>query len=46
MELMHGKWRGDYTEEYMAKFRPNYATPLSQLTYLLYAQVLGKCTLC
>jgi hypothetical protein len=21
------KWRGDYTEEYTAKFRPNYATP-------------------
>jgi hypothetical protein len=46
MELMHGKWRGDYTEEYTAKFRPSYATPLSQLIYLLYAQVLGKCALC
>jgi hypothetical protein len=37
---------GDYTEEYRDKFRPSYATPLSQLIYLLYAQVLGKCTLC
>jgi hypothetical protein len=46
MELMHDKWRGDYTEEYTTKFRPSYATPLSQLIYLLYAQVLGKCALC
>jgi hypothetical protein len=42
MDLMHGKWRGDYTKEHTAKFRPNYVTPLSQLIYLLYAQVLGK----
>jgi hypothetical protein len=46
MELMHGKWRGDYTEEYIAKFRPSYATPLFQLINLLYVQVLGKCALC
>jgi hypothetical protein len=45
---MHGKWRGDNTEEYTAKFRPSYATPLSQLIYLLYAHgkmhpMLGGC---
>jgi hypothetical protein len=46
MELMHGKWGGDYTEEYTAKFRPSCVTPLSQLIYLLYAQVLERCALC
>jgi hypothetical protein len=42
MELMHGKWRDDYMGEHTAKFRLSYATPLSQLIYLLYAQVLGN----
>jgi hypothetical protein len=28
---MHGKWKGDYAEEYTDKIRPSYATPLAQL---------------
>jgi hypothetical protein len=46
MEFMHDNWRGDYTKEYTTKFRPSYATPLSQLIDLLYTQFLGKCALC